>query len=69
MSKKTKSLRLRKPAVQVELDLPPPPGFSAADAPELELTWWQKPVTVIVLAAVIVALLVVATSRQHSRTR
>jgi len=69
MSRKTKPMRLRKTAVQVELDLPPPPGFSAAEAPELELAWWQKPATVIALAATIVLLLVVTIVSQVSAHR
>ena len=66
MNKRKKSLRLRKPAVQAELDLPPPLGFAAAEAPELELGWWQKPATVIALAAAILLLLVVAIVSQVS---
>lgn len=69
MIKKRKALRLRKPAVQVELDLPPPPGFTAAEAPAPELAWWQKPATLIVLAAAIVLLLAVAIVSQVSARR
>jgi len=69
MSKKRKSQRLRKPAVQAELDLTPPPGFASAEAPEPELSWWQKPATVIALAAAVAVLLVVAIVSQVSAHR
>ena len=44
MSKKklANPLRRRKPAVQVELDLPPPAGAPGApEVVELEPEWWQ----------------------------
>ena len=44
MNKKPLSnpLRRRKPAVQVELDLPPPPGTPGSpEVVELEPQWWQ----------------------------
>ncbi len=58
MSKTKRSLR--KPAVQVEMELPISAGFAAADPPEFELDWWQRPATVLALAAAL-ALLMVAT--------
>jgi hypothetical protein len=69
MSRKKRSLPLRKAAVQAELDLPPPPGFEAADGSELELAWWQKPATVIALAAGVAVLLVVSIVSQVSAYR
>jgi hypothetical protein len=69
MTSKKRSLRLRKPAVQVEMELPPPPGFTAVDAPEPELAWWQRPPTVIALAAVAVLLAIVAIQAQVSARR
>lgn len=69
MSQKKRSLRLRKPAVQVELDLPPPPAFSDAGAAEFEPEWWQKPATVIALAAGVALLLVLAIVSQVSARR
>ena len=57
----------RKPAVQVELALPPPPG-PPLPAEEIVLAWWQKPVAVVSLAALAVLLLVVAVASQlHAR--
>lgn len=69
MSQKKRSLRLRKPAVQVELDLPPPPAFSDAGPVEIEPEWWQKPATVAALAAAVALLLVIAIVSQVSARR
>jgi hypothetical protein len=51
--KKKKTGPLRKPAEQVELPLPPPPG-PPLPAEEIVLAWWQKPSTVAGLAVVAV---------------
>lgn len=67
--KKPRSLRLRKPAVQVELDLPPPSVYPDAGAAEVELEWWQKPATVVALAATVALLLVMAVVSQVSARR
>lgn len=69
MSQKKRSVRLRKPAVQVELDLPPPPAFADGGPAEFEPEWWQKPVTVIALAAAVALLLVIAIASQVSARR
>lgn len=60
--------RLRKPAVQVELALPPPPG-PPLPAEEVVLAWWQKPVAVASLAAVAALLLVLAVASQLNARR
>jgi len=57
--KHRKSQRAHKPAEQVDLPLPPPPGPPLA-APALELAWWQKPAAVAGLVALAALLLVVA---------
>ncbi len=57
--KARKSLRLRKPAEQVELPLPPPPG-PPLPAPEIELAWWQKPAAVGSIGAAAVLFAVIA---------
>lgn len=69
MSQKKRSLHLRKPAVQAELDLPPPPAFSDAGAAGFEPEWWQKPAIVMPLAAAVALLLVVAIVSQVSARR
>ena len=66
--KRNKSSRLRKPAVQVELALPPPPG-PPLPAEEVALAWWQKPVAVAALAAVALLLLVLSVASQLSARR
>ena len=49
---------LRKPAVQVELDLPPPGGGSGGvEFVELEPEWWQQRAFVIALACALLPLL------------
>jgi hypothetical protein len=60
--------RLRKPAVQVELALPPPPG-PPLPAEEVVLAWWQKPVAVASLAAVAALLLVLTVASQLNARR
>lgn len=57
--KPRKTSRLRKPAVQEELPLPPPPG-PPIPVEEVVLEWWQKPVAVASLAAVAVLFLALA---------
>jgi hypothetical protein len=54
--KKRKGL-LRKPAVQVELDLPPPGGTGGVEFVELEPEWWQQRGFVIALACATLLLL------------
>jgi hypothetical protein len=59
---------LRKPAVQVELDLPPPPGTAGVEFVELEPEWWQRRSVVIALACaalVLAALTVTARVASH----
>ena len=57
--KKKKSARIRKPAEQVELPLPPPPRPPLPVEP-LEIAWWQRPTTVAGIAAVALACVVLA---------
>jgi hypothetical protein len=61
LSKKPLSnpLRRRKPAVQVELDLPPPPGTpGSAEVVELDPEWWQTKWFVGLLAGAAALLLI-----------
>ena len=67
MSQKKRSLR--KPAVQVEMELPISAGFSGVEADPPELAWWQKPATVVALAAALVLLLVLSVVSQVSARR
>ena len=53
--KKRKGL-LRKPAVQVELDLPPPAGPGSVEFVEVEPEWWQRRGFVVALAAALLGL-------------
>jgi len=55
-NKKRKGL-LRKPAVQAELELPPPPGPGTVEFVEREPEWWQQRGLVIALAAALPLLL------------
>jgi hypothetical protein len=66
--KSKKSFRLRKPAIQEDLPLPPPPG-PPLPAPEIELAWWQKPATVAAIALLAVLASVVAGVAQVSANR
>jgi hypothetical protein len=66
--KPKKPFRLRKPAEQVELPLPPPPG-PPLPAEEVIPPWWQKPVAVASLAAVAVLLLVLTVVSQLNARR
>lgn len=61
--KRKKDSRLRKPAVQVELALPPPPGPPLPTG-EIVLAWWQKPRAVASLAAMASLLLVFSMASQ-----
>jgi hypothetical protein len=66
-TRKRKGL-LRKPAVQVELDLPPPPGTAGVEFVEMEPEWWQRRSFVIALACaalLLVALTVAARVASH----
>jgi hypothetical protein len=54
--KKRKSL-LRKPAVQGELELPPPAGPGSVEFVELEPEWWQRRGFVIALSCALLLLL------------
>ncbi len=53
--KKRKGL-LRRPAVQAELDLPPPAGPGTVEYVEFEPQWWQQRAFVIALACALVLL-------------
>jgi hypothetical protein len=66
--KTRKASRLRKPAEQVELALPPPPG-PPLPAEEFVLEWWQKPIAAIALAAVATLLLALAVASQLQARR
>ena len=55
--KKKRRGLLRKPAVQVELDLPPPGGTGSVEFVELEPEWWQQRGFVIALACATLLLL------------
>jgi hypothetical protein len=66
--KPKKPFRLRKPAEQVELPLPPPPG-PPLPAEEIVLPWWQKPAAVASLAAVAALLLVLTVVSQLNARR
>jgi hypothetical protein len=46
---------LRKPAVQVELDLPPPSAGGGVEFVEIEPQWWQRRAFVLALAAALLA--------------
>ena len=63
-----KSSRLRKPAIQEDLPLPPPPG-PPLPAPEIDLAWWQKPATAATVALLAVLACVVAAVAQVSAHR
>ena len=56
-AKKTRKGLLRKPAVQAELELPPPPGPGTVEFIEREPQWWQQRGLVIALAAALPLLL------------
>ena len=68
--KKRKGL-LRKPAVQVELALPPPPGPGTVEFVEIEPEWWQRRGFVVALGCALLLLLAltiaarVASHRDH----
>lgn len=66
--KTRKASRLWKPAEQVELALPPPPG-PPLPAEEFVLEWWQKPIAAIALAAVATLLLALAVASQLQARR
>jgi hypothetical protein len=54
--KKRKGL-LRKPAVQVELELPPPAGHGGVEFVESEPEWWQRRSFVVALSCALLLLL------------
>jgi hypothetical protein len=56
-------LRWRRPAVQVDLPLPDPPGNSKPESP-LDLPWWQRPVAVATLAGLAALLLILSITSQ-----
>jgi hypothetical protein len=56
-AKKTRKGPLRKPAVQAELALPPPPGPGTVEFVELEPEWWQHRSFVVILATALLLLL------------
>jgi hypothetical protein len=61
-------LRWRRPAVQVDLPLPDPPGNSKPESP-LDLPWWQRPVAVATLAGLAALLLILTITSQVSVRR
>ena len=63
MSPQRHLLRWRRPAVQVDLPLPDPPG-AEEPATRPELQWWQRPVAVVALAGLAALLLMVAIASQ-----
>jgi hypothetical protein len=65
--RKSRRGRLRRPAVQEELPLPPPPG-PPIPVEEIVLEWWQTPRAVLALAAISVALLALAVA-SHVQAR
>jgi len=67
-NKSKKSPRFRKPAVQEDLPLPPPPG-PPLPGPEIELAWWQKPATVAAIALLAVLACIIAAMAQVSAHR
>ena len=56
-AKKKRKGVLRKPAVQVELALPPPPGPGSVEFVEIEPEWWQRRGFVITLGCALLLLL------------
>jgi hypothetical protein len=65
--KTSRFLGLRRPAVQADLDLPPPEG-TVEVVPAAPPAWWQRPATVATLAGLAAILLVVAiTAQVHAR--
>lgn len=66
--KKKKSARIRKPAEQVELPLPPPPGPPLPVEP-VEIAWWQRPNIVAGIAAVALACVVLAVAGKIAADR
>ena len=56
-AKKNRKGLLRKPAVPVELALPPPPGPGTVEFVELEPEWWQRRGFVVALGCALVLLL------------
>jgi hypothetical protein len=69
MSRRAKPLlRWRRPAVQVDLPLPEPPG-GAEEVAATELRWWQRPVAVAALACLATLLLVIAVAAQLTARR
>jgi len=57
-AKKTRKGLLRKPAVQAELALPPPPGPGTVEFIEAEPEWWQRRGFVVALAVALLSMLV-----------
>lgn len=55
--KKKRQGLARKPAVQTELALPPPPGPGTVEFVEIEPEWWQRRSFVVALACALVLLL------------
>jgi hypothetical protein len=66
--KTNRFLRLRRPAVQAELDLPPPEGTTEG-LPSAPPAWWQRPPTVAVLAGLATILLAVAIAARFDARR
>jgi len=68
IEKKQGLLRRSRPAVQVDLPLPDPPGPGDAREP-VELRWWQRPVSVAALVGLAALLLVFALASQMNARR
>jgi hypothetical protein len=66
--KNRKSQRAHKPAEQVDLPLPPPPG-PPLPVQHHELAWWQEPVAIAGLAALAALLLVASAFSMFAASR
>lgn len=68
-AKKKRKGPLRKPAVQAELALPPPPGPGTVEFVEAEPEWWQQRVFVVALAVALLLLLALTVAARMASHR